>query len=235
MPWISLVALEVSPLHCRNIAEQNTTVKLNLIVKQSCSQEWQVVTSTTLSSGMILQHSTQENWEPSTLLSVASRDHARTLALQEMERAWRESEVGYFSRSCDLSEKYSQPLFSWRTPLNSELEDLIPSSKNLPKQGMMCDGRVYEVQMWERNTIEKECFYWPTPKASDSKRNDSPCERKRNSPDLTCTLNMKYGVKNHTINLIWLEWLMGYPSGHTELKPWAMQLFLARRKKRSKS
>ena len=74
----------------------------------------------------------------------------------------------------------------------------------------------------------------PTPQASDHKRGDSPCDRQRNSPHLQAKLNVILGTKNQKINLNWLEWLMGYHAGHTELSASVMQWFLSRRKQRSK-
>lgn len=59
--------------------------------------------------GMTLQPCREGNYEDSsTLSSVGSRnekDHARTLALQDMEKAWLESEADYFSKIIRLAKE----------------------------------------------------------------------------------------------------------------------------------
>jgi hypothetical protein len=93
--------------------------------------------------------------------------------------------------------------------------------------------------------------YWPTPTAHMSKETNAPSEHNRNTPTLTAQVNwptprtagMCGGTgswdllkKNTTIeearamgagnggklNPMWVEWLMGWPLGRTDLKPLAM-------------
>ena len=56
---------------------------------------------------------------------------------------------------------------------------------------------------------------WPTPKASDWKRQGSPAELRRNSPDLPAVAGGK-------LNPQWVEWLMGVPVGWTDSRPLEM-------------
>ena len=58
---------------------------------------------------------------------------------------------------------------------------------------------------------------FPTPTASDYKRNGSPADYKRNSPSLGAIANQG-NQKPGQLNPEWVEWLMGFPIGHTELK-----------------
>ena len=210
--------------------------------------------------------------------SAGSLEHARILALQDLEKAWQESEVDCFSRSCAWPKKSSPSSYSLKMfrPLLPEEDSQSPSK--LPKWGMIVDGVLYPLQALELYIVAIDGSYWltpttmdhlpirtgealersqyrgkstskrktagrlneqlaylhmwPTPRASDHKRGDSPCERKRNSPTLSATLNMELGTKNQKVNLNWLEWLMGYKIGHTELKPWAMQWFQLKPEKR---
>jgi hypothetical protein len=93
--------------------------------------------------------------------------------------------------------------------------------------------------------------HWPTPTAHMSKETNAPSEHKRNTPTLTAQVNwptprtagMCGGTgswdllkKNTTIeearamgagnggklNPMWVEWLMGWPLGWTDLKPLVM-------------
>jgi site-specific DNA-cytosine methylase len=68
---------------------------------------------------------------------------------------------------------------------------------------------------------------WPTPCARDSRDCGAPAEASRNTPSLA---HQPGGQLNPT----WVEWLMGYPLGWTELEDWAMQWFRSKRKSRSK-
>ena len=56
---------------------------------------------------------------------------------------------------------------------------------------------------------------WPTPTAHNSKETNAPSESTRNTP----TLAAQAGGK---LNPTWVEWLMGWPLGWTDLKPLEM-------------
>jgi DNA (cytosine-5)-methyltransferase 1 len=56
---------------------------------------------------------------------------------------------------------------------------------------------------------------FPTPTAHNSKECASPSEYKRDTPSLATHAGGK-------LNPMWVEWLMGWPLGHTDLKPLAM-------------
>ncbi len=59
---------------------------------------------------------------------------------------------------------------------------------------------------------------WPTPTVQDSKNNGAPSQMDRN----TKPLNAEAGGK---LNPTWVEWLMGWPLGWTDLKPLEMDKF----------
>jgi hypothetical protein len=59
---------------------------------------------------------------------------------------------------------------------------------------------------------------WPTPTAQDSKNNGAPSQMVRNSKPL----NAEVGG---SLNPMWVEWLMGWPLGWTDLKPLEMDKF----------
>jgi len=59
---------------------------------------------------------------------------------------------------------------------------------------------------------------WPTPTAHNSKEGAYPAEFTRNTP----TLSAQAGG---TLNPTWVEWLMGWPLGWTDLKPLAMDKY----------
>jgi hypothetical protein len=62
--------------------------------------------------------------------------------------------------------------------------------------------------------------FWPTPTAHNAKETNAPSEANRNEPTLASL------VGGH-LNPMWVEWLMGWPLGWTDLKPLAMDKFHA--------
>ena len=56
----------------------------------------------------------------------------------------------------------------------------------------------------------REAVFWPTPTAHNAKEGAYPSEYERNTP----TLSAQAGGK---LNPMWVEWLMGFPLGHTDL------------------
>ena len=56
---------------------------------------------------------------------------------------------------------------------------------------------------------------WPTPTSHMAKETNAPSEHNRNTPTLTAQAGGK-------LNPTWVEWLMGWPLGWTDLKPLEM-------------
>jgi hypothetical protein len=59
---------------------------------------------------------------------------------------------------------------------------------------------------------------FPTPTVNDSKNNNPPSQKMRNTPPL----NVVVGGK---LSPMWVEWLMGWPIGWTDLQPLATDRF----------
>jgi hypothetical protein len=53
--------------------------------------------------------------------------------------------------------------------------------------------------------------FYPTPTTQDDKNNGSISQQKRNTPPLN-------SVAGGPLNPNWVEWLMGYPTGWTDLR-----------------
>ena len=74
---------------------------------------------------------------------------------------------------------------------------------------------------------------WPTPDA-----HARGCRKKIEGTSMTIQnghhFTIQDAVGSGKLNPMWVEWLMGYPSGWSELSPWATAWFLSRRKRRSK-
>ena len=83
-------------------------------------------------------------------------------------------------------------------------------------------GRLYfQLAPSTPRTDETGCGLWPTPYAQDHKRSGYNKEKAKiyatkHQVSLALMVSMETG--GH-LNPTWVEWLMGYPIGHTDLKP----------------
>ena len=60
---------------------------------------------------------------------------------------------------------------------------------------------------------------WPTPTCHNAKEFDSPSEAKRHTPSLCHQARGGDATQPKHLNPVWVEWLMGWPLGWTDLKP----------------
>ncbi len=123
--------------------------------------------------------------------------------------------------------KYDPHSRSWRTAQCLLFEDLGESLETFPNWGMMHDGECWERTMLALPTAGRESGLWATPSARDWK--DTPGMAffsinadgtLRNREDQLA--RQVYASENATggqLNPTWVEWLMGWPIGWTDLKP----------------
>jgi hypothetical protein len=187
----------------------------------------------------------QKDSKLSTSSSAASRDHAKTSVLQELERAWQESEAAFFTRSFAWPKKSSQSFYSLKMSVPSQGEVDLPLPESLPKWGMIVDGVLYPLRALERYTVAKDFSCWPTPKmatpcasqANKPIRQPSPSRiKKEHGEDLQDSigrLNPESIGKRLSVEFV--ECLMGYPFKWTNCERWAIQYVHSKSKKRSKS
>lgn len=232
MAWIYLAESE------ETLSVSETTLKLLLIVKEidtlklSSYHEWLTAHLVPRLSGMTLQPLTRGISTPRSILLLAASP-ARTLALQERVKDWKESEADFFLRSCAWPKKSSPLSYSLRTSPLSEPGDWISLSKNLPRQGMTVDGRCYPLKPLVLPIKGNVGFVWPTPTARDWKsaaRKD--LSRQTKSPPLSHTYLVRTGVP---LSPNFCEWLMGFPIEWTALSDLGTQWFRSKPKKHLKS
>jgi len=251
MVWIYLADTEVSRSHSENWLDLSPTVRSSDTLSQSYFQECQRDFYQELQSGTMSKPLQEGTCQPK-LTSSTGASRARISVLQEMERAWRESEAGFSTKCVDWSKKSTQDSSSWKTSQPLELADFEKSSENLQIWGMAVDGLVYLPKKLEPHILEKGGSSWPTPNTLDSMavRPWKALERQFNMArkGRTKPANLREAIHKECyppikpydhktlgkLNPTWVEWLMGVPSGWTELKPWAMELFQPKSKKRSR-
>ncbi len=97
--------------------------------------------------------------------AAGSHSHVKTSVLQDLEKAWVESEVDFSSRSCGWPKKSSQSSFSLRTSPQLELGGSSMWPKGLPVPAMIVDGILYPLRKLARLTKELDGSALPTPTA----------------------------------------------------------------------
>ncbi len=241
MAWISLVESAESVLRLENGLDQSHIAKSILIVKKYCCVEWHTGIYKPLQFGMTCEHSikNQGHFLLAQSISFTQGFHARISVLQEMEKAWAESEVSYSMRLLDCPNPLIlHSFFSKTCPLSLEEVELKLSGR-LPKWGTIVDGVLYQHNIPIHHSCEKDGSYWPTPTASQAAkpiRKPSPTRlKKKHGYDLQDKIGEKYPeLIGQKINVQFLEWLMGYPLNWTEVEHWEIQSFPNKQKQPSK-
>jgi DNA (cytosine-5)-methyltransferase 1 len=105
----------------------------------------------------------------------------------------------------------------WHTPNTKGLDGGSNSRKALQKQHWptptVC-GNYNRKGLSERSGdgLATAVMKWPTPTAHNAKEGGFPAEYERNTPTLAAQAG-------GSLNPTWVEWLMGWPLGWTDLKP----------------
>ena len=146
--------------------------------------------------------------------------HARTSAKQAVEQASKGNEVDCGRRWLAWFAKYDRATSSWKTAQRSLFEDLELYSETWPKSGTMRNGVCWEQVTLERRTTENEFGYWPTPCACMAKGSSDGALTRANGRDRTNDRldHAVYALHRGRLNPTWVEWLMGWPLGWTDLR-----------------
>jgi len=116
----------------------------------------------------------------------------------------------------------------WRTPQASEagarVETLYTKDGNPARPGERAyrkqpDGRM----VLQSVTIGQQVKMWPTPTANDDRDRGSAASgavKRRIEKGKQVMLSQSVSTVNGSLNPNWVEWLMGYPIGHTACAGW---------------
>lgn len=212
----------------------------------SCLQDNEMDCSTPSPSGMMSRPLTGHPGKD-TSMSSAVAFPAKTSALQEVEKESAERSLDSGERWPASWVRYEAATSSWRTAQCSLLGGLEQFSETWPKWGTMRGGECWGHTMPGHLTSEKESGLWPTPTAyqgpqegnvrlmrkkidngeitreeawsmigGDPFKKQGAIPARKNWP--TPTLAAQAGGK---LNPMWVEWLMGWPIGWTDLEPLA--------------
>ncbi len=134
--------------------------------------------------------------------------------------------------------KFDHDSCSWKTRQPSLFEDLSESLETLPRWGLMLDGECFPDDMLEPPTQESACGWWPTPMSGPCCRSQTVestlrlIHRDAVSQETTMTAVMRAAIQQSlqypprgNLNPLWIEWLMGWCIGWTDLQPLEMDKF----------
>ena len=175
--------------------------------------------------GMTLRRST-ENPGEAELMWYQGDSPVRTYLPQEKEQEFVVSDLECGPRWPESLARYDPVTSSWRTAQCSLVEGLELYSEIFPQWGMMHDGEFWEQMPLDFHIIEPDCGWLPTPTANEDAAGTpngnmqkmlGNCEEVRGKT--------KEEWRAGTLNPDWVEWLMGWPIGWSDLKPLAMDKF----------
>ena len=120
--------------------------------------------------------------------------------------------------------KYSPDSRSWKTAQRSLLGGLDEFSETWPRWGTTVAGELYLLPTPALHIDASASGLWPTPTASDNRdrgnMSDPAIQRRiRLGKQVGLSMAVKSGPQAGSLNPTWVEWLMGWPLGWTDLKP----------------
>ena len=169
---------------------------------------------------------TSENSPPTGLLPMelpltryAEAFPARTSALQAIAQALPASALASGLNTRASFAKYDRNACLWKTSQSCLVEGLETFSDRWPRSGTMRNGIVFQRRPLADfiDEIASGSQLIPTPTACDHKGSGFPREGRGPANNLRDWFRHHYGFLYPPVNPV--EFLMGYPLGHTDLKP----------------
>ena len=176
------------------------------------------------------------------LTSSAEDFPARISALQDLGPGWLANEADYGESTLGSLASYDPATSSWRTSQLCLVEGLESFSETWPRSGIMLNGIAYRLPplapltdetdsgLWATPTVcgnynrkgasatsgdglATQVRMWPTPVARDYRSPGRSRLERTGSKSGDCLPQVVGGQLNPT----WVEWLMGFPAGWTDL------------------
>ena len=131
---------------------------------------------------------------------------------------------GLWAEMARIIGEVSQLMRSSKTRPYSQTKGSTSCSEILPRWGTMQNGACLARIISVPCITENECGYWlPTPIKSDARLGQSISRALRK--DVRIQLSEMARVGGGHLSPEWIEWLMGWPIGSTDLQPLAMDKF----------
>ena len=188
-----------------------------------CSRDKPTELSRSSRSGMTLKRFAVRSGKDLSILSRADSP-ARISPSPENSAESTASELDSGARCCGLFAKYAPGECLWKTcPSLFSPEESPPYSGRWPRSGMTRNGFVYRRNSAGQIISEIAPGYLPTPTATGHEET-LPAWKKRRARNRRAGLNLWVALQmidGHPgrANPRYVEWMMGWPDGATDLKP----------------
>jgi len=200
---------------------------------KSCKPESETACLTMPPYGTTLEHSTGDPGADAWILSQRVSRASRSVSPASERARMTNGTCGPIQ--FESYAKYNRDTHSWRTSQACLFQDTLARfSETWPRAGTILGGAAYRRQRWERRIAEIGCGLWPTPNktvvlAPPGKDELKHWEKRKRDFRMGLS-NFNPGLKLEMAvggfpNPTWVEWLMGWPLGWTNLKPLAMDRF----------
>jgi hypothetical protein len=225
MSWLFSQALVAEYLgaNCSD-GEQSVQLSGNPTQLAYCAPDKMTAFSRLSRFGMTFKPLTEDRGAELLTLYLAGF-HAKTLAQQGEAKAWTERAAECGTTWRGWLARYDPATSLWRTAQCSLLEEEQESLQTLPRWGMTVGGLLWELPMLEQTIKETgsgSLEKWPTPQSSDCRDRgnmSNPAIQRRVQKGKQLNLSMVVHPTSGKLNPTWVEWLMGWPLGWTDLKP----------------
>ena len=156
--------------------------------------------------------------ESGLLLTPSAMDSLPPRSEEALKKQYQTNRKGRTTHST-LREQvvYPKPAQMWRTPDNMKGGSNLPGIKKALDEGHLKRPSGQQIQIRLQDQVKEERIQpkkWPTPTANDDAAGRPTGKMQKmlgNHPDVR-------GTGGGTLNPTWVEWLMGYPLGFTDLK-----------------
>ncbi|EKO25398.1 hypothetical protein LEP1GSC104_3486 [Leptospira interrogans str. UI 12621] len=230
MSWHFSQALEGAFLEESSLdGEPSVLSKSILIASPNLSKDRMTKFSQFSRSGMTFALLTEQFGEE--LLTWFREDFlAKTFQSQVKESESKGSGQVFGKKCLESFAKFDHVTHSWKIPHFLPSVESIEFSGTWPRWGMMLNGECWERTTPELLTSESGFGFLPTPVATNGSGNRSPgsskfrpslieMARKNTWPSKKSEDGLATAVNGGPLNPMWVEWLMGWPLGWTDLEP----------------
>lgn len=210
---------EVSSAECFSDIPVSVLLKLNLTPEPFCFNGNETESCPSSQFGTTSAPLTEPRGE-ARLTSCVEGSRAKTSVQPERAKESTENGLDCGPRWPGSFARYNPSTHSWRTAQCSLFGGLTEFSETWPRWGMMQDGECLELVTPVRFTNAKEYGYWPTPMKNVAGKSpktlamveDGKCQM---------TLDRALAIRGDGVGLPnpeWVEWLMGWPMGWTDMR-----------------
>ncbi len=197
--------------------EPSHSAKSNPTAAPSCESTGRTSPAMTTS-----EHSPQSDWlkMQSRLMSSWAVSRAKTFPAPARKLDFPGIEAAYGENFPVLLARYDRDSSLWKTSQTCFLEGLETFSETWPRSGMTRNGTAYQLPTLAYRSLATASGLLPTLTATDARGGRNATAKGRSLADgITMTDWLWLNIGRGRLHPESAEWMMGYPTGHTDLDP----------------